>query len=287
MPSTFTTDPIGPRSVDEMLGVVYSRAHGMRRRRLVQRTGVAAIALLVGIAGVVTVRGGDPDAHVRTVDRPTGEKQTSVPVVDPGAVASAMGLPLAPPTTAVPKDTKKARQIDATVHQPDGVPSLPTDNAPPLETWADATDALNDSTPANWYYDIAATVMQFDPSKQVVIFTTSYRAPDVSPDSARDDRAMEATFDYAETGKFTVTVSESGNQLGAVGLEGSPSRCADCTARFDAASAKLVVTVPLATLNADVTGQGFGALGSGADIMSMAAATRPLAANLPVQADTT
>lgn len=281
MPSTFTTDPIGPRSIDEMLDVVYSRAEHHRKRRTVQRVGIAAVAVLVASAGVVTLRGGDPEAHVRVVDRPTTEEQAITP---PDVEASMQATPGTGASGSVhssgsraKKEADKPREVDATVQKPEGVPALPADGKPALETWGAATDDLNDANPGDWYYDIAATSMQFDSSSQMVIFTTKYRLPDAPIGETRAARNLQSLFGYQNT-TFEVRVSESGNELGEVVVD-DWLHCGDqCSTGFDVASSTLQVFVPLAKLNEAVTQRRAQPLASGADIMSVEALTIPAGA---------
>lgn len=284
MPSTFTTDPIGPRSIDEMLDVVYTRAGNMRRRRAVRRVGVAAVAVVVGLAGVVTVRGGDPEARVRLVDRPPAEEEASAPASDgneappPSAGAHTSGQ------EQVSQGADESHEVDATVKQPQGTPPVQSPKRPPVETWAEDTDALNDATPNDWYFDIAATSMQFDGAQ--VVFTTRYRVPDAPVDQARQSRVLESVFEY-EGDAFTVAVRESANALGTVFVD-NHLECTDCVPRFDTASGTLFVSVPLATLNQAIKerNENHPALGPGADIWSVRAVTSRSQGDLPpVQAD--
>lgn len=274
MPSTYTTDSIGPRSVDEMLAVVYTRAERVRRRRAVQRLGVAAVAVLLATAGVVTLDRGDPNAQVNTVDRPDAgvgaeEEALASPPAEPPAEPGRgeVSSPAAPAPPSV--KTEGRNEVDATVRRPEAVPELPARTTPPpLETWADDSDGINDSSPADWYFDIAATAMQFDNGADVVVFRTTYRSPDAALDAARAGRVLESRFDY-EGQTFAVSVHEANNQLGAVNID-NLFDCTDCSTGFDAAGSTLVVTVPLDTLNRAVTRRST-PLAAGADIMSLEA----------------
>lgn len=275
MPSTSTTDSIGPRSVDEMLTVVYTRAERVRRRRTAQRLGAAAGAVLLVVVGMATLGGGDPDALVRTVDRPDGDAAaTEEAVAPPTADAPAEPVGSAPPPGPAEPVRPSARaegghEVDATVKRPAAVPELPADTAKAsVETWADDADGINDSTPADWYFDISTTTMQFDNEARAVVFRTTYRSPDAALDATRAGRVLESRFDY-EGQTFAVSVHEANNQLGAVRVD-NLFDCTTCSTGFDAAGSTLVLTVPLDTLNEAVTRRA-APLAAGADIMSLEA----------------
>lgn len=287
MPSTFTTDPIGPRSVDEMLGVVYTRADRLRRRRTGRRLGAAAVAVLLGAAAVATSGRGDPDAHVRAADRSNTalDNEAAPPAADAEAATAgaAAGGSVRSGSSAKPKGAAKPNEVDATVKRPEAVPALPADDKPALEMWADDADVLNDSTPGDWYFDIVSTSMEFDAKANVVVFTTAYRLPAPAEAGTRAGRLLESIFDYDNT-SFSVKVEESDNRLGAVRLDNTRT-CTDCVAEFHADRSTLVLHVPLGSLNAAVTRRA-SPLAPGADIWSIHAVTFKLDPTLgPQKAD--
>jgi hypothetical protein len=277
LPSTFTTDPIGPRSIDEMLEEVYARADGHRRRRAVRRLAAAVVSVAIGSAAVMSFGGGDDEARVRVVGKPPQAEEPAqaepAPTEPPAAEASARpadGTSASAKGRAAAKKAEEPKEVDATVRQPEGVPPLPSESRARLETWGDATDGLNDSTPNDWYFDISATTMQFEAETEVVVFTTSYRPPDTSLEATRTARVLQSQFAY-EGQTFVVDVEESDNTIGKVRID-DLFDCSECSARFDAPTSTLAVNVPLAKLNEAVTRRG-SPLGPGADVMSVTALT--------------
>jgi hypothetical protein len=291
LPSTLTTDPIGPRSVDEMLDVVYGRATRLRRRRAIQRIGGATAALALALGFLVSSGDGTDDAQVRVVDRPGHQDEAPPPdepaasdvpppaTGDGGGAGAASGAAPRPTATGTPEAPAKPT--------PDGaVGALPVaDKAPSIELWATATDGENDAVPNDWYYDVVSAAMEFDRSRAAVVFTTRYRTPDAPADEARETRILESDFAYGSH-TYAVTVQESGNRLGVVQLEGEVD-CGACSARFDVGAATLVVTVPLDALNEQVRRfDDSEPLGAGADVSDLVAITTKAQGELPpVKAD--
>lgn len=290
MPSASITDPIGPRSVDEMLGVVYGRADRLRRRRALQRVGGGAAALALVLAALVTLGEGDDSAQLRVVDDPGAHQETAPPEqsdAEPGAAEDLLNShPPAPSSgDAGPRTPPTTAPAAPPVTSP---PKVQADAAASLEAWMRVDDAANDSVPEDWYYDVIAASMELDRRRDVVVFTTRYRSPDAATTASRDARLLESQFDYG-THTYSVEVDESDNRLSGVRIEGSNKACGSCTAEFDATRATLVVTVPLAVLNAEVARHDDSKpLGSGAEITDLVARTAQIDESLgEVDADIT
>lgn len=289
MPSASITDPIGPRSVDEMLGVVYGRADRLRRRRAAQRLGGGAAALALVLAALVTLGEGDDSAQLRVVDDPGSHQETAPPEqsdAQAGAAAGAdSGHPPAPSGEPAPRTPPTTTPAAPPVTPP---PKVQADAGASLEAWMRVDDDANDSVPEDWYYDVVAASMELDRSRDVVVFTTRYRSPDGATTASRDARLLESQFDYG-THTYSVDVEESDNRLSGVHIEGSNQVCESCTARFDAAAATLVVTVPLAVLNAEVARHDDSEpLGSGSEITDLVARTAQMDESLgEIDADIT
>ncbi|MBW3669456.1 MAG: hypothetical protein KY443_09630 [Actinobacteria bacterium] len=277
MPSASVTEPVGPRSVDEMLGVVYGRAHRLRRRRAAQRLGGGVAALAVALTAFVMLGEGDDSARLRVVDdRDTRQTTTTAPPdADPGAGAgNSSGYPPAPSENTRPRTAPTGTPPAAPpVTSP---PNVQADAGASLEAWMSADDVANDAVPNDWYYDVIAASMEFDRTRNVVVFTTRYRSPDTAPTATRAERVLESLFDYG-THTYVVTVEESGNRLSGVRIEDAGDDCTSCTAHFEAADATLVVTVPLGVLNAEVARHDDSPpLGSGSEIADLTARTARL-----------
>lgn len=290
MPSTFTTDPIGPRSVDEMLDVVYGRADALQRRRTMRRMAGGIAAVVLAVAATLTLQGSDEGASVRVVGDPKGEQEASAPEQSDGTgrgEAPAEGDGSASPPSSAPQGAGKPT--------PSSVPSksVPSTTVlavvgPPsgsFETWKTLGDAVGDATPADWYYDITSAAMEYDPHRDTVVFTTTYRSPTGST-SGRQERILSSTFAF--DGKdYVVSVREENDQLGEV-LVDEAIACPSCTPRFDAAAGRLVVTVPIAVLNEAVDRKSNGArLQAGAHIDGLITTTSAVGAGgTTIDADT-
>lgn len=274
MPSASVTDPIGPRSVDEMLGVVYGRAQRRRRRRAAQRLGGGGALLSIALIALMALGERDDSARLRVVDdRDTRQTTTTAPSdTDPGAGAgNSSGHPPAPSENTHPRTpSTTAPPAAPSVTSP---PDVQADAAASLEAWMRADDVANDAIPNDWYYDVIAASMEFDRSRDVVVFTTRYRSPDTATTATRAERVLESLFDYG-THTYAVTVEESGNRLSGVRIDDADHECTSCTAHFEAAEATLVVTVPLGVLNAEVARHDDSPpLGSGSEIADLVART--------------
>ncbi|HVF73450.1 MAG TPA: hypothetical protein VM938_00270 [Acidimicrobiales bacterium] len=286
MPSTFTTDPIGPRSVDEMLDVVYGRADALQRRRTVQRMGGGIAAVVLALVATLTVQGSNEGASVRSVDDPNGKQEEQAPDNGEGGGSPSGGEA---PGSAPPGDAAgtAARSTPSSVPAKAVATTVPPVMTPPaaaIETWKTVGDAKGDATPDRWYYDITTAAMEYDPNRSTVIFTTSYRAPTGST-SGRQEREMESEFTFDDT-THSVNVRESGDQLGEVHID-DVHPCPGCTATFDAAAGRLVVTVPMSVMNDVMARESDARLQAGARIDTLVATSATVGAgNATVQADT-
>jgi hypothetical protein len=272
-----------------MLGVVYGRATRMRRRRAVQRVGGATAAIALAFGALVSLGNGTDEARVRVADEP-GRQDEAPPPAEPAASDAATGAGSSEPAPggAAPRPSPKPDPAPGatTGTAPAAVPALPAaQRAQPPELWATATDGTNDAMPNHWYYDVVSASMEFDQGRGAVVFTTRYRTPDAPADQEREARILDSEFAYGSH-VYAVSIQESGNQLGPVRIEGQVS-CGTCTARFDAAAAVLVVTVPVEVLNREIARHDDSEpLASGADIGELVAVTSRVEGNLPpVDAD--
>lgn len=233
--------------------------------------GVAALALV--LAALVSLDGGDDTAQVRVVDDPAARREPPSPEQaesEPGGGELLNSHPPAPSADPAPHAPPSTAPAAPPVTSP---PKVKADAAASLEAWMKVDDAANDSVPEDWYYDVVAASMELDRNRDVVVFTTRYRSPDASTSGPRDARLLESQFDYG-THTYSVEVDESDNRLSGVRIEGSDKACESCTADFDATRATLVVTVPLAVLNAEVARHDDSKpLGSGAEITDLVART--------------
>ncbi|HEX2040173.1 MAG TPA: hypothetical protein VHF47_10625 [Acidimicrobiales bacterium] len=253
------TEPIGPRSPDEILAVVYHRTERARRRRRQQMSAAAAV-LAFGMAGLLTLRSGDDEAsRVRVIDGNTVRTEESTDTSDPPATAvSPTDDDRAATATASPRPRPQATgpgkpaagSGDPARVTPSTVPPLPTtttlpeSNAPGIRSLAQVSDAEDDAVLPGWYYDIVSGSMQLDPRTRMVVFTTRYAAPGGSGDRA--DRTLRSGFEY-EGDYVTVDVTEADNVLGAVELGGTA--CSECTRSFDVTAGTLTVNVPIASMD--------------------------------------
>lgn len=263
MQSTFVPDPIGPRSVDEMLDVVYDRAAVLHRRRTMQRVGSAAVAVVLAVVGTLTLQGDDEGAHVRVVDDRTGRQEEGAPPgPDGGRDASASPAPRPPNGGGAPKPGKAPGTGTPASGTATTLPAMPTPPTPVIESWEAVTDATGDATPGNWYWDITAAAIDYDDARRVMVFTTRYRSPD-QPTGGRQARKLKSQFSY-DGEVYSVAVEESGDQLGEVTIDHDVP-CPGCTARFEVEAARLVVSVPVDVMN-EVIGRkrNSPALGAGA-----------------------
>lgn len=273
-----------------MLGVVYGRADRLRRRRAVQRLGGGVAALAVVLAAVVTLGEGDQSARLRVVDDPDAGQETSPPPpseTGPGATPADDngGGPSGPSGESARRTPPTTTPAAPAVTAPSDVRA---DTTASIERWMSVDDAANDSVPEDWYYDVVAASMEFDPNRNVVVFTTRYRSPDDAGAASRSERLLQSTFDYG-THTYAVDVRESENRLSAVEIDGSDDPCGSCSARFDAVNATLVVTVPLDVLNAHVARHDDSPpLGAGSEIAELMARTARIDDTLgEVEADVT
>lgn len=248
------TEPVGPRSPDDILAVVYQRTERARRRRRQQLTAAVAV-LAVGVTGLVSlVPGDDEAARVRVVDS-RNTRTEEVPDDSATPTAAAAEQPASSPTTTA--SSKRSSQpsgggsggnkASTPTAPPLPTTTLPTtsENSPGVRLLAEEGDRSNDSIPTNWYYDIVQTAMQLDLRNDVVVFTTRYRSPDAT--GPRDRRTLRSEFDY-ENDIVTVDVTEESNTLGQVALGGGG--CDGCTADFDDTQARLTITIPVSTIDA-------------------------------------
>ncbi|MDQ3757657.1 MAG: DUF4349 domain-containing protein [Actinomycetota bacterium] len=258
MPSTLS-EPIGPRSPDDILAVVYRRTEHVRRRRR-QQLVAAAGALALGVAALVSALPGDDEAaRVRVVDDRTARTEETQESATATTVAGSAEPPSdSDPTTTTTTTTASKRnppsQPSSPVQAsaPTTVPPLPTttlpgtvDSGPSMKLLAQEADRQGDSSPGDWYYDIVHGSMHVDLRNDTVLFTTRYRTPDTS--GSRNTRTLRTSFDY-DNSPVAVSVTESGNALGEVSLNGG--ECAGCTAELDESQGELTVTVPTATMDA-------------------------------------
>lgn len=289
MPSTFTTDPIGPRSVDEMLDVVYGRADALHRRRTMQRMGGGIAAVVLALTATLTLRGSDEGASVRVVGDPKGEQEANAPHKADGDAPGpgADGAGPASPSGTAPGGARasKPSNVPATSVPSTTVPAVAGPPPAPFETWKTLGDAVGDATPGDWYYDITSAAMEYDPNRDAVVFTTSYRPPSGST-TGRQERILTSTFSF--DGKdYMVSVREANDQLGDVVVD-EVIACPSCTPRFDAAAGRLVVTVPTPVLNQAVERKSNGArLRAGARIDGLITTTSAVGAGeTTIDADT-
>lgn len=248
------TEPVGPRSPDDILAVVYQRTERARRRHRQQLSAAVAV-LAVGVAGLVSLRPGDDEAaRVRVVDgRNTRTEEVSGESATPATAATSAEPPASSPTTAAPSKRRSHPSSGGgdKASTPVPAPPVPTTstlpasgNGPNVKLLAEEGDKLNDSIPNHWYFDIVQTAMQLDVRNDVVVFTTRYRSADTS--GSRERRTLRSEFVY-ENDIVTVDVTEDDNALGPVTIFGSG--CTGCTAGFDEAQARLTVTVPISTMD--------------------------------------
>jgi hypothetical protein len=251
------SEPVGPRSPDDILAVVYQRTERVRRRHRQQLTAAVAVVAL-GVAGLVSlVPGDDEAARVRVVDGRNGRtEEVSDDSATPTAASTAEQPASTPTTVASPKRSSQPsnggggdnnNKSSTPTAPPLPTTTLPTTaaNGPNVRLLAEEADRSNDSLPTNWYYDITHTAMQLDLRNDIVVFTTRYRTPDTS--GTRDRRVLRNEFDY-ENAIVTVDVTEESNALGQVVLGGG--ECDGCTADFDDTQARLTVTIPVSTIDA-------------------------------------
>jgi hypothetical protein len=248
------TEPVGPRSPDEILAVVYHRTERTRRRRR-QQVGVAVAAVAFAVTGLASLRSGDDEAsRVRVVDgeqvRTEESTETSTPpTTSAGASASEERdtTSTTRPTGARPQGAVGPTNATSTTTTTPVLPTtttLPATGGPDVRTLAQASDAEDDAVLPGWYYDIVSGSMRLDLKNDVVVFTTRYASPDSSGD--RDNRTLRSEFEYAND-YVTVSVTETDNALGTVHI--GPEPCANCARSFDEGAALLTVTVPVDVMN--------------------------------------
>lgn len=253
MSSTSVREPIGPRSVDEMLAEVYGRAARTRRRRHGVAVMGAAAATLVTAAALSFVGSDGDSAQVRTAGRSDAEARatvetsptTSTPA--PSDSGPGTGGRPAPSKKDSPSGGRREAALPPPADGPVQSPSVPA--APDVRLLRAVEDASGDATPGSWYLDIVRGSAEHDSRRQALVFTTAFR-DDGAGDGDREEHTVTSRVQY-DNSLYELTVVERGNRLGDVKLDARA--CDGCTARFDAAQARLVVTVPLATFNAAVT----------------------------------
>src|SRR5687768_13556284 len=242
-------EPVGPRSPDDILAVVYQRTERVRRRRR-QQLAAAVAAVAVGVAGLVSLRPGDDEAaRVRVVDGRTTQTEeatdeSATPITD--AVGSR--LVTSSPTTMA--STKRHSQPSSsggdnkastptTPPLPTATTSPPLPNGPGARLLAEASDADDDAILPAWYYEIVHGSIALDFRSDVVVFTTRYGTPSASGNRETRTLGSQFTIDQAFVG---VDVTEADNTLGAVKFH-TGAACNGCIPTFDEGEARLTVTV--------------------------------------------
>lgn len=284
------TEPVGPRSPDEILAVVYDRTTRVRRRRRTRLTAGAAMAAVALTGLVVTLQPSDKEARLHVVDHnPATEEAAEVRTVDLPAGESGQVASSPPSTTAKRHASKPAAAADTegTVPPPVPPPTTTTTTLPSVRLLAEDVDAENDADPNSWYLDIVRGSMQFDVDRNIVVLTTRYRSPGAEAGNPRESHRMstQVTFDQVI---YAIEVDETDGVLSDVEIDGEV--CEPCQATFVAAEGTLTVHVPLDDFNAAVVAQrGSDAdrLGPQSEITDLTLVTERLLANLTsMQADT-
>jgi hypothetical protein len=282
------TEPVGPRSPDEILASVYERTQHTRRRRRTQLGAGGALAVAV-LLGLLAVRPSGEEARLRVIDRNPGTEEAAATRVPPASddeqlVAAAETTT----TTAARRRERPGRTPPAgagpVTTPPPTITTTTTTTLPPVRLLAEATDAQNDATPNDWYYDVVYGSMHFDAARGGLLFTTSYRNPGSSPEPDRSDRTMSTRVTYDQS-IYEITVDEVDGQLSNVKVDGRD--CGTCQVAFG--SAMLTVQVPVDEFNAAIAAKGATAAPLRADsqITDLEVATAPIVADLPsTEADT-
>jgi len=282
------TEPIGPRSPDDILAVVYQRTERTRRRRRQQLSAAVAVVAL-GVAGVASLQAGDDEAsRVRAVDR--GNTKTEE-VMTPTTVVAALAAPAgtakaAPkrsrgssPATAADRTGSPAQSAPTTVPPLPTTTTLPIDQGPQSRMLAQASDVADDALLPGWWYDIVSGSMRVDSGSGLVVFTTQYGAPDDSGN--RDARTLHTEFVY-EHNTVNLDVTETDNVLGVVKL--GTDDCNACTRSLDEAGGRLTVGVPIDVMN-DYLARLYGSGHAIEEAVISALGMKTISADLTVTAD--
>ena len=247
------TEPVGPRSPDDILAVVYQRTERVRRRRR-QQLAAAVAAVAVGVAGLVSLRPGDDEAaRVRVVDgRTTQTEEATDESATPITDAAGSGLVTSSPTTMAstkrhsqPSSSGGDNKASTPTTPPLPTTTLPVPNGPDIRLLAEASDADDDAILPAWYYELVHGSMALDFRSDVVVFSTRYGTPSASGNRETRTLGSQFTFDQAVVG---VDVTEADNTLGAVKFH-TGAACNGCIPTFDEGEARLTVTVPIDTMN--------------------------------------
>lgn len=273
------TEPVGPRSPDEILAVVYDRTNRVRRRRRTRLTAGAAFAAVALTGLVATLAPSDKEARLHVVDnRKTGTEEAAAVRTTPAPSADGEPTASTSTTTTRPRKEPPPAAFGGTVTTQAPAPTTST-TLPRVQLLAEAVDAEGDASPNSWYFDIVHGSMALDSVRSDVVLKTRYRSPGAEADNARDNRTMrsEVTYDQAI---YAIAVDETDGVLSDVKIDGRV--CGSCGVTFSAADATLTVHVPLDEFNAAVAARRAQAtpLSAQSQISDLKLVTERLLANL-------
>ena len=281
------TEPVGPRSPDEILVSVYERTQRTRRRRRTQFGAGGALVAAMAMAGLLALRPSGEEARLHVVDRnPKTEEaaatRTPAATNDDLMVAAASTTTTTGRTERLKKTPPPAAAGGPVTTQAPTVTTTTT-TLPPVRLLAEAVDEENDATPNDWYYDVVHGSMHLNEGQQRLVFVTSYRTSGGVAGNDRSDRRMRTQVTYNQA-IYEISIDEIDGRLSDVEIDGIV--CESCQAAFGMTT--LTVNVPVHEFNAAVTARNTDAelLGAGSQITDLTLATDQLVADLtPMPAD--